>query len=217
MAEQNTTQRDFPVYTDLPVGYIRILKILPGDADSDIYCHFSLVSLRKQPDYIALSYAWGSPEKEATPNTKATTTRKRKGKGKTRTIYLDGNPSFPIRKNLWRFLHQAREPASTVTDSQNAFWIDALCIDQSHPEERKQQVGSMPEIYETARIVLIWLGPSYHNSGIAMWELTRPISHWQAKKKIISVWTKPVGAAIRGLCGRPYWRRLWIFQEIMRA
>ncbi|KAF2490410.1 HET-domain-containing protein, partial [Lophium mytilinum] len=217
MAEQHTSQRDFPAYTDLPLDYIRVVRILPGAGESDIHCHISLVSLKKQPDYIALSYAWGSPEKEGSSNANARTTRKRKERGKTRTIYLNGHPLGPIRKNLWRFLNQARELASTLTDLQSDYWIDAICIDQSHQEERKQQVGLMPRIYETARKVLIWLGPTYDNSNVSLRELTRPILYWRAKKNVFSVWTKPAGAAISSLCGRPYWRRLWIFQKIMLA
>ncbi|OCK77001.1 HET-domain-containing protein, partial [Lepidopterella palustris CBS 459.81] len=193
MAKSDTTRRDCSAYADLPSDYIRLIKILPGDEDSDIRCHISLVSLKRQPDYIARSYAWG---------------------GK-RIIYLDSHPLSPIRKNLWRVLHQARELASQIIELQSDFWIDALCIDQSHLEDRKQQVRLMAKIYERARKVPIWLGPSYNQSEISMQELTRPISCWQAKGKVFSVWKKPAGAAISGLCGRPYWRRLWIFQEIM--
>ena len=41
----------------------------------------------------------------------------------------------------------------------NRIWIDAVCINQSHLEERSTQVKMMHLIYKKADAVLIWLGP----------------------------------------------------------
>jgi hypothetical protein len=42
-----------------------------------------------------------------------------------------------------------------------ALWVDALCINQSDTEERKQQVSIMDRIYSEASRTLIWLGRSH--------------------------------------------------------
>jgi len=44
------------------------------------------------------------------------------------------------------------------TDRIRDLWIDAVCIDQSSPKEKSQQVRKMHQIYSSAFRVLIWLG-----------------------------------------------------------
>jgi hypothetical protein len=48
------------------------------------------------------------------------------------------------------------------------FWIDAVCIDQEHNEEKSQQIRQLRKIYEQASRVIIWLGPSDYSSNLAM-------------------------------------------------
>jgi hypothetical protein len=55
--------------------------------------------------------------------------------------------------NLWDFLHEARS-----RKDQRRLWVDALCINQSHIDEKNHQVGIMGEIYSKAAWVLVWLG-----------------------------------------------------------
>jgi len=43
------------------------------------------------------------------------------------------------------------------------FWIDALCIDQSSPDERNHQVAQMKTIFSGAREVIAWLGPEQYD------------------------------------------------------
>ena len=37
-------------------------------------------------------------------------------------------------------------------------WVDSICIDQSNVEEKAQQIVLMPEIFNNAWSVTIWLG-----------------------------------------------------------
>lgn len=47
-------------------------------------------------------------------------------------------------------------------------WVDAVCINQESREEKERVVPKMEEYYSRAEEVLIWLGPSCDNSGLAI-------------------------------------------------
>jgi hypothetical protein len=97
-------------------------------------------------------------------------------------------------------------------------WIDALCIDQSDARERTHQVGIMSEIFGGAEQVISWLGPAYHDSGHAMAAIagySNPYTSKHSKESSLS--QAELAEAICSLCERPYWKRLWIFQELRHA
>ncbi|KAL2277951.1 hypothetical protein FJTKL_15079 [Diaporthe vaccinii] len=99
------------------------------------------------------------------------------------------------------------------------FWIDAICIDQDNVRERNHQVGLMKQIYSMASNVYIWLGRESENSRLAMDflanESTKPLK--QQVDDFRPIWGRQEGKAIRDLCQRPYWRRMWVIQEIIHA
>ncbi len=47
--------------------------------------------------------------------------------------------------------------------SAGLYWIDGVCIDQSNPAERSEQVAFMGEIYREADRVVVWLGTDEGN------------------------------------------------------
>ena len=183
-----------PAYNDLDESYIRLLKVLPGDFADEVCCLLMPIEIDSTLIYTALSYAWGSGPASC-------------------TIRLNGHRLL-VRKNLWRFLRQVR---AIKDDTSVLFWIDALCIDQSNNNERAHQVHLMPRIYAEADIVRVWLGPAYDDSGIAMQQLDNRSSSRRAKRNHLKLWSNRGGAAIRSLCFRKYWTRLWIFQELLLA
>jgi ankyrin repeat protein len=146
------------------------------------------------PKYTALSYAWGNP-------------------GSEYRISLNGR-QVKVRRNLWRFLSQVRQHPAVLFD---LVWIDALCIEQDDDDERTHQVALMGEIYKSAERVIAWLGPSYSGSDQAMHDLQRGVPCWIKSKRAAKKWTSSAASAIRGLCVRRYWERLWIFQELLLA
>ncbi|KAF2809226.1 heterokaryon incompatibility, partial [Mytilinidion resinicola] len=85
------------------------------------------------PSFDALSYVWGPPTS-------------------SHHILLNDH-SVPITKNLHTVLLRLR------SDELRILWIDQLCIDQSNLEERSSQVRLMGKIYESAKEVVMWLGP----------------------------------------------------------
>jgi hypothetical protein len=93
-------------------------------------------------------------------------------------------------------------------------WIDALCIDQLDDHERTHQVGIMSEIFGRADLVISWLGPAYNNSEHAM----TAISYYSDKFPVNPIISPTeLSEAICSLCERPYWKRLWVFQELKHA
>lgn len=175
------------VYEELQGTRSRLLRFLPGDSKSEISCELTEYALDdERVHYTALSYAWGA--------------------GPSQYKLIMNGKCVLVRKNLWRFLQHAR---STAITRSCLFWIDALCIDQSNYKERKHQVNLMSKIYRNATQVLIWLGPSYGNSDLALRSLARPMSFWRAKRRLQTIWNQSTGIGICGLCERPYWSRLW--------
>ena len=97
----------------------------------------------------------------------------------------------------------------------NWLWVDALCIDQSNADERTHQVVIMSEIFGRADQVISWLGPAYDNSEYAMSTIATYSDKFSVKSQIIS--PAELSEAICSLCERPYWMRLWVFQELRHA
>jgi hypothetical protein len=108
------------------------------------------------PEYIALSYAWGSPDE-------------------VRLISVNGH-SFTIRLNLFlalsAILRQKRHiqndgmslegeedtqkgSKSFLPEGWRYFWIDAICINQDDTQERNHQVQIMGDIYNKAAFVMV--------------------------------------------------------------
>lgn len=165
-------------------------------------------------DYMALSYVWGDPSKK-------------------KEIFVNGR-SVQVTANLEAALQALRDFPRIIQGFR--LWIDALCINQDDLVERSVQVGNMRNIYASAWQVVIWLGPESQGSDLAMvaikwlsqrvrcerwvdgfYRETKPID----LRPLVVMWSKYVSpmrdevyTALHHLFCRPYWRRLWILQEI---
>jgi hypothetical protein len=86
-------------------------------------------------------------------------------------------------------------------------------------DERNHQVTLMREIYKQASTVLVWLGHQSLDSNVAMEYLATaalgPLSTESSEYQ--SLWTREQREALRNLTKRPYWKRMWIIQEILNA
>lgn len=118
---------------------IRLLKINPSQHPSDqIYGSLSVVSLKSNPVYKALSYTWGDSRDIV-------------------SIDINGY-QIDVTRNLKDALKRLRS-----IDTKHLVWIDALCINQRDGQERTYQVQLMREIYQTAFEVVVHLGnPDVH-------------------------------------------------------
>lgn len=160
--------------------------------------------------YWALSYAWGDP----TP---------------CHPILVDGKRRI-IAENLGTFLQAAKKDLATYG---GWLWIDALSVDQSDAEERRHQVGIMSTIFRNASSVVVWLGERSDDSDLAMRSLwsNQLVEDYNKYQTFSKKWSKKmekymqdkekcvadVLPAIGKLCERPYWKRLWVFQELRHA
>ncbi|KAF2824913.1 heterokaryon incompatibility, partial [Ophiobolus disseminans] len=135
-------------------------------------------------DFSCLSYTWGDPND-------------------TRTIMINGL-EVTVRSNLEAALRSFRQQEEFQRGLM--LWIDALCINQGDMEEKEKTIRDMQNIYLGAHTVTMWLGAGSSKSDEAMHTI----------HNFIAKYTKSMDDPIdvRRLMDRPYWRRLWIMQEI---
>ena len=125
-----------------------------------------------------------------------------------------------------RFKHESR-----------LLWIDAICVNQQDLKERGSQVQRMPDIYGSADSVLIWLGPDSDSSRDVMRycdELGSRITRDLDRDRITAASPNDVDlnseafrsrmspdvklwSSICQLLSRPWFGRLWIWQEVVLA
>jgi hypothetical protein len=122
---------------------IRLLALEPGEWSETISGTLSSFSLDNAPSYDALSYVWGNP-------------------AFTRNILLDGY-AFPVTINLESALRYLRHPRRSSREPR-VVWIDAICIDQQNLEERSSQILLMRQVFQSAKMVLVWLGEATNQS-----------------------------------------------------
>lgn len=124
-----------PVADSSRAKYTRILHLEPGQGEDEPFRgRLEIIDLKAAPPYEALSYTWGKDP----PNN---------------YIWINNEP-LPIQPNLEGALHAVR-----LGSAVRHLWIDALCIDQSSPEERSRQVSYMRSVYQYSSNVIVWLGP----------------------------------------------------------
>ncbi|KAI1252409.1 hypothetical protein MGN70_006984 [Eutypa lata] len=125
---------------------IRLLELLPSAGPKYARipeCRLIQSSLLEKPQYAALSYCWGDPERN-------------------RVIIVD-DLGIRIPQNLFEALIELRP-----TEGSLIIWIDYLCINQNNNSEKSWQVGLMKEIYSRADGVLAWLGPGNAESDLVL-------------------------------------------------
>jgi hypothetical protein len=200
------------MYDEKPLekDQIRLLSIsTEKTGDAQVQCSFETAVFdnhQPPPKYTALSYTWGH-------HTSA------------RNIELNKN-TFPATKNLKDALQHFRNTQNPIPK----LWVDAICINQKHTDERIQQVGLMRKIFSEAEETWVWLGPEENESSKAV-DLINDLSHVY-RNSLKKGGTEPEHAdqkrwgslksrglednllALDYLLAREYWYRVWIVQEI---
>ncbi|PMD37703.1 HET-domain-containing protein, partial [Hyaloscypha variabilis F] len=187
---------------DLVAEEIRLVVLLSAKNRSDpLYAHFAHESIYGNVAYQCLSYTWGTDEK-------------------TSELTLNGM-TIAIRKNLENALRGLRNETSKTT-----IWIDAICIDQRNVKERSRQVSRMHQIYENADGVLVWLGEADEDSDLALDFIASKFRGRATESDFGSLHSTQANtasrrahlwAAVYRLLQRPYFRRMWVVQEIAAA
>lgn len=191
-------------YEPLEAGSIRLLFLLEADEDDDdLECALMHFELSEAVEYTALSYAWGD-------------------EGRPCAIYI-GDAYLPITANLEDALRHLRRQDQPVW-----LWVDALCIDQPHIEERNHQVQQMRQIYESAAQTVVYLGgQTGGNTGYSAWNFLERNSTWALNRYGERDYTLPAlvedQVDFRGelhdvyldVLTRDWFSRVWVFQEVV--
>lgn len=138
--------------------------------------------------YTALSYVWGDARQ-------------------TRQIFVDGH-QMTITATLEAALRDLRDDARILR-----VWADAVCIDQSNVEERNKQVRQMGRIFSTAHHTVIYLGPL--TTPVNMVLRAAPSKSSNMPARLEAGVTEIARAAEDDLLGRPWFNRVWVFQELV--
>jgi hypothetical protein len=175
-------------------GEIRMLTLLKPK--HLLCCTLESVWLDDPGIFTALSYCWGDSSRK-------------------KTILVNGT-EVKVTENL----HDALE--ELVSMNVVRVWIDAICINQADLEERSHQVQHMKFIYSAATEVISWIGNASHDSREALELLRSPTLHGVASRtwEIDTVSLedrRQHWAMLDNLFDRPYWRRIWIIQEVAVA
>ncbi|CAA9964978.1 HET domain containing protein [Pyrenophora teres f. maculata] len=153
-------------------------------------------------DFAALSYVWGE-------------------ESNAREIIVNGHP-VSVTANLDTALRQFRK--QWEFSGHFKLWADSLCINQRDFIERAHHVRMMRDLYGSAWSVIAWLGKEEHHSTSAIQLLSDLAAFKDAgcvdemKAHLVSDPLScgvPHWPALESLMNRPYWTRLWIFQEIV--
>lgn len=95
------------------------------------------------------------------------------------------------------------------SNEQRMLWVDALCVNQSDLDERTLQVAKIWNIFSSAVQVVVWAGLEEEHSY-------RALDSMRQETPIRSDQDIPFGAC-NSFFARPYWRRVWVIQEIAAA
>jgi len=217
-----------------PKAQIRLVRLLPltttpeqqGSHQLELRCTLKSACLRDNPEYTALSYTWGTQGR-----TSRLIVKDYKGDP------ANGETAILITPSLEAALLNFRQPTKCIT-----LWIDQLCINQDDISEKDLQVPLMRTIYEKARDVLVWLGPTTDGSDHLLKILNEAgkqasqaglLNGDKSKSELarafemsLSELLKPGSLgprftipteSLRSFVARPWWTRVWVVQEISVA
>lgn len=181
---------------------IRLLELQPAKPEEALQCRIRQVSLAENPDYQAISYCWGPA-------------------GIVDKIFCDANTYIPLNQSLNSALRHFRHHLEPTV-----LWADAICINQVDTEEKGRQVNIMREIYRQASRVLVWLGEEEEGQSLEpLIQLTQKLAtidmsalpeDRMAKQRVLGFHDEHI-LSLSSLLSRPWFRRVWIIQEVAVA
>jgi hypothetical protein len=205
-------------YNTLGENQIRLLYLMPGDYDHSLQCTLKTDSGDDTTPYDALSYCWG--------------------KGRRNKELVCDDAILGISENLSNALKRIRYP-----DKTRILWADQICINQGSEDEssesesnkkskkeKSSQVRFMGQIFSRAMKVLVWLGEADQETGLAfkvMKDISKQIVEYLMQPKesvsagigasvplLMTPTAEPEWIAYRNLLRRPWFTRVWTFQEL---
>ena len=190
----------------LPEDSLRLLK-LTSDGEN-FYGLLEEFKLDNLPYFAAISWCWTS-RSELQPMS-----------------FTCNDQQFPVSSHLYALLSNINPKG---IPSSIAIWIDAICINQHHVEEKDVHIPRMSEIYSKAHSVTVWLGESGNGSDLimnpgtvaALNEKLGDFPSYTSSTDVIRfdlpATTDPIWQAIGRLCERDWFYRTWVVQEVALA
>ncbi|EIT82747.1 hypothetical protein AO1008_01617 [Aspergillus oryzae 100-8] len=134
-----------------------------------------------------------------------------------KTILCNGR-RINVSLNLYDALLSLRQ-----IQSKSWYWIDALCINQSDTEEKSLQIQKMGRIYQSAELVLVWLGDCSSKLARGLPSLETLAKKTQNELPPLPKFKGPGGelqaaatTAVDLSC-RQWFKRIWVLQEYLLA
>ncbi|KAF8860222.1 hypothetical protein BDZ45DRAFT_649083 [Acephala macrosclerotiorum] len=133
-----------PAFAYMPLGEqnFRLVCLKPGKKDETVVCSFEMASIDSPVSYEAISYYWGGSDPAWKDSVKIELEDSQK---KVHAVFIRSNLC-----NALKSLRHSTEP--------RRFWVDALCINRSNPEETNHQVSMKLRIFHNAKNQCFWLG-----------------------------------------------------------
>src|ERR1700761_6874632 len=177
-------------FSDSPRSF-RLLELQPKTLSSQIHCELinTFIGI-ENGKYEALSYVWGDSNLE-------------------KRIIVNNEP-FPVGENLYSALLALQNKCV------RRLWIDAICINQRDILERNNQVNRMADIYKNAAQTLVYLGEE-QSITVQDAEWIHQLAQSGIHEVQNMIWDETKGSswdAFSRILNRPYWKRVWIAQEI---
>ncbi|KAH7399670.1 hypothetical protein BKA66DRAFT_437202 [Pyrenochaeta sp. MPI-SDFR-AT-0127] len=193
-------------YQRLQLGETRLLELHSGHEDKLLSGEVHHINVERSPPYYALSYVWGPA---------------------TKSYYVQTSQGpISITASLYSALRRIRK-----RDEVMYVWVDAVCINQDDDHEKATQVRMLPNIFQSAEVVLCWIGEERDDSTMAIITLLQIRTFEVAPQPwpthlppIPSSWSDGVPPvndeiwwSIQNLFDREWFSRIWVIQEVVLA
>ena len=115
---------------------------------------------------------------------------------------------------------------STISDREQAFWIDQICINQDDNREQGHQIAMMDDIFYRAAQLVVWLGKQDHDTELAFTTIEQACQELESQCRLETISQTDLEYvnmadssgvlrikdwfSVRDLLSRPWFNRLWI-------
>ncbi|KAK3680408.1 hypothetical protein LTR37_021253 [Vermiconidia calcicola] len=194
------------LYSPIEEWQTRLLALKPGKCREPLVADLRVSHVmhaggamleeeRLPVDYDALFYCWGEPSFN-------------------RPVRCNGI-TYPITENLYLALKRLRREREV-----RHLCIDAVCINQHNASEKSVQVCNMLSKYQQAKTVVVWLGEhgEHTEAAIACHCASGGHAHHETLlAQLCESHQTEFSLGIHELLERPWYKRLWVKQEVWAA
>ena len=195
-----------------PSKQFRLLSFEPSSTNTLIDCQLQVHDIADSPPYYAISYHYGDPSA-------------------VDTVLVNGQET-QVNRNCWHALHQVKAQSRA-----GLFWVDSVCINQTDVKEKSLQVHRIAAIFSGAEEVWACFGPASGDSDFLLHKLasfptedptfTANTSFAERsddlQRRTVN-WMISLGddfgrfaTALKAFGARPFFSRMWIYQEVFLA